>query len=114
MARRVGNPLRTASTERTALPDGSIGVIEWQVPVYALNNVEPKTYMASRQVDGITVWGQVFTHDPDNETPTEGAAALILDMMARPSAFDRRALWCVKCGAGASSKCEHPAPYTAW
>ena len=108
--------LRRVALERTMLPDGSAAEIEWLIPTgSALNDSSRRTFMASRSVSGINVWGQIFSPDPLNSPPaTENARELVAKMAADPGSFDKRRIQCVKCGAGSENRCEHPAPYTAW
>jgi hypothetical protein len=108
--------MRRVAIERTMLPDGSAAEIEWLVTTgSSLNDTSRRTFMASRSVSGIGVWGQIFTPDPINSPPaTERARELVAQMIANPGDFDRRRVQCVKCGAGSENRCQHPAPYTAW
>ena len=98
-------PPAPKSPERTLLPDGSTCLIEWHIYGDTLG------FIASRIADGITVWGQVFHPDPLYYNPAAEAAGIRAGMVANPGGFDRRRLWCVKCGVVLDRPCGHSFPY---
>lgn len=95
------------------LSDGSKCEITWLL-TRGKPATDRLTYQACRIVDGVVVWGQIFTPDPEIRVASHEAAGLVAKMKAEPSRFDKRRLHCVKCGAGEANRCEHPAPYTDW